>query len=250
MTPESEVAGPAPGWPRRSPGGAVSVLAHRGGAGPWRENTVEAFTAALAGGADGVELDVRLTGDGRLVVHHDAEVPGLGPLSALGVTDLPRWVPTLEEALAACGGAAVNVEVKNGPEEAGYDPGQAVAGRLARVLARGADRPDRLVVSSFWPATVAAVLAAAPALDVGLLVHPALDADDAVRTATDLGCAAVHLHHSRVRPGVVTRAHARDLAVVTWTVNQPDDVAAAVVAGVDVLITDQVSSTVAVLGRV
>jgi glycerophosphoryl diester phosphodiesterase len=230
----------------------VSVLAHRGGAGPWRENTVEAFAAALAGGADGVELDVRLSGDGRLVVHHDPEIPGVGPVHALSVADLPPWVPTLEDALAACAGAAVNIEVKNGPDEPGYDPDQAVASRLAEVLGRGeADEPgpSAIVVSSFWPATAAAVRRADPDLGMGLLVHPALDVDYALRAATELGCVAVHLHHSQVRRGVVIRAHDGDMAVVTWTVNDHDDVDAVVESGVDVVITDQVESTLAALGR-
>lgn len=46
-------------------------IAHRGGAGLWPENTLEAFTHAIDVGADGVELDVHLSRDGVLVVHHD-----------------------------------------------------------------------------------------------------------------------------------------------------------------------------------
>jgi glycerophosphoryl diester phosphodiesterase len=242
---------PSP-WPRREPGTPVSVLGHRGGAGPWRENTIEAFTAALAAGADGVELDVRLTGDGHLVVLHDAELAGIGPLHALGVGELPPWVPRLEVALEACAGAAVNVEVKNGPGEPGYDPGQGVARHLAALLSTGAGSPawpGAVVVSSFWPATVAAVREAGPAVALGLLVHPDLDPDGSLDTATDLGCTALHLHHSQVSREVVARAHDLDLAVVTWTVNDQADVTAVVGAGVDGVITDEVRSTLDVLGR-
>src|SRR3546814_4605051 len=46
-------------------------IAHRGGAGLWPENTLEAFTHAIEMGADGIELDVHLSRDGVLVVHHD-----------------------------------------------------------------------------------------------------------------------------------------------------------------------------------
>ncbi|HMM14692.1 MAG TPA: glycerophosphodiester phosphodiesterase family protein [Parvibaculum sp.] len=46
-------------------------IAHRGGAGLWPENTLEAFERAIEGGADGIELDVHLSRDGVLVVHHD-----------------------------------------------------------------------------------------------------------------------------------------------------------------------------------
>jgi glycerophosphoryl diester phosphodiesterase len=46
-------------------------IAHRGGTGLWPENTIEAFTHAIDAGADGIELDVHLSRDGLLVVHHD-----------------------------------------------------------------------------------------------------------------------------------------------------------------------------------
>ncbi|MDO9125933.1 MAG: glycerophosphodiester phosphodiesterase family protein, partial [Parvibaculum sp.] len=46
-------------------------VAHRGGAGLWPENTMAAFERAIGAGADGIELDVHLTRDGKLAVHHD-----------------------------------------------------------------------------------------------------------------------------------------------------------------------------------
>ncbi|MGH9017440.1 MAG: glycerophosphodiester phosphodiesterase, partial [Acidimicrobiales bacterium] len=109
-------------WPRRATGGRALLLAHRGGVGPYRENTLEAFRGAIDFGADGVELDVRRSADGRLVVHHDAEVPGVGAVHDLSAGELPDWIPSLEEALDVCAGAVVNVEVKNSPLEAGFDP--------------------------------------------------------------------------------------------------------------------------------
>ena len=49
-------------------------IAHRGGAGLWPENTIDAFERAIGLGVDGIELDVRLTRDGKLAVHHDAQI--------------------------------------------------------------------------------------------------------------------------------------------------------------------------------
>ena len=62
----------------RTSDGRMSVIAHRGGRGTWRENTLEAFAGARSMGADGVELDARLTRDGLVVVHHDDEAR-IGP---------------------------------------------------------------------------------------------------------------------------------------------------------------------------
>jgi glycerophosphoryl diester phosphodiesterase len=49
----------------------IKIIAHRGDTSKYPENTIEAFLAAEAAGADGIELDVRETADGVLVVHHD-----------------------------------------------------------------------------------------------------------------------------------------------------------------------------------
>jgi len=228
----------------------VTVLAHRGGSGPWHENTVDAFAGALRAGADGVELDVRRCADGALVVHHDAEVPGSGLIHEHRRDELPAWVPTLGPALAACAGAVVNVEIKNIPTDPGWDPAHQVARDVASVLVRGVGAsepwPAHVVVSSFWPDTLAAVGTAAP---LGLLVHPALDPLSALDTAAGLGCAALHPHHSQVSPELVGRAHGLGVAVATWTVNSPDDLDAVVEAGVDVVITDSVVDTLTHLGR-
>ena len=66
----------------------MDVQAHRGSPDPSSgilENTVEAFLRSARLGADGVELDVRLTRDGALAVHHDPAIPGLGPVAELDV---------------------------------------------------------------------------------------------------------------------------------------------------------------------
>jgi len=256
----------------------VTVLAHRGGAGPWRENTVEAFAGALRLGADGVELDVRRCRDGALVVLHDPDVPGIGPVHERTVDELPPWVPGLGRALEACRGAAVNVEIKNGPNEAGFDPDQAVARDVAALLAEmapagrrppaaggspapadvpahapadvPADVPAHLIVSCFFPATLAAVGDVWPDAPLGLLVHPALDADEALDVAVGLGCAALHPHVSQVTPDLVARSHDRGTAVVTWTVDEPAELAAVADAGVDAVITDHVGRALGALGRV
>src|SRR5688572_20980568 len=98
-----------------SGGSRAPVIAHRGASAVRRENTVEAFVEARRLGADMVELDVRRTVDGALVIHHDALIPELGAIHELRQNALPPWVPTLEQAMEACDGMTVNIEVKNWP---------------------------------------------------------------------------------------------------------------------------------------
>jgi glycerophosphoryl diester phosphodiesterase len=247
-----ESAWPRSQWPRDRP----TVLAHRGGSGPWRENTLEAFAGAVRAGADGVELDVRRAADGTLVVHHDAVISDAGSVHELRAGELPAWVPTLADALATCAGAAVNVEVKNLPTDPGYDPDHRVASDLAALL--GADHgdepwPSEVIVSSFWPETLAALRraderAGRGPVKLGLLVHPSLDPEAVLDDARQLGCVAIHPHHSTARPELVRQSHELGLAVVVWTVNDPRDLDAVVRAEVDVVITDRVADTVAHLG--
>jgi len=90
----------------------IDVFAHRGLHISERENTLAAFRAALALGVDGVELDVRRTRDGVLVVHHDPTVDSLA-IAQNTRSALPHYVPTLVEALESLEDVAVNVEIKN-----------------------------------------------------------------------------------------------------------------------------------------
>jgi glycerophosphoryl diester phosphodiesterase len=131
----------------------TAVFAHRGCTeGGLRENTVEAFAEARRLGADGVELDVRLTKDGALAIHHNAEVPGVGLIPELGAADLPDSVPLLADVLAVCDGMTVNVEIKNAPTDPGWDAGEVVAALTAEAIDM-AGWTDRVIVSSFQPAT-------------------------------------------------------------------------------------------------
>src|ERR1700677_388082 len=104
----------------------TAIFAHRGRTDGFVENTLEAFAEAKRLGADGVELDVRLTAVRALAVHHDPLIDGLGPVAGLTVPELPVHAPLLAHALAVCAGMVVNVEIKNAPPQPGHDPGETV----------------------------------------------------------------------------------------------------------------------------
>ncbi len=222
----------------------TSVFAHRGCGEGCTENTLEAFAEARRRGADGVELDVRLTADGALAVHHDAELPGLGPIATLGVAELPAYVPLLADALAASEGMVVNVEIKNAPQDPGWDEGEAVAACTAAAIDE-AGWTDRVIVSSFQPATLRAVQVADGRLALGVLWGWAVEPAPALAEAVESGFRAVHPFVTTVTPELVDRAHAAGLAVNVWTVNAPDDLEAMVALGVDAVITDRIGDALA-----
>ncbi|HEX3981212.1 MAG TPA: glycerophosphodiester phosphodiesterase [Acidimicrobiales bacterium] len=221
----------------------TAVHAHRGSpdaANVIRENTLDAFLRARRLGADGVELDVRLTADGALAVHHDASLFGLGPIGDLTADQLPPSVALLPAALDACEGLVVNIEIKNLPGEPEFDPGERAALDVAElVAARG--RAETTVVSSFWPGALDAVHRARPEIPTGLLVASWFDPSGCVPIAVDHACTAVHPHVSLVTGDLVNEAHAAGLSVAAWTLNEGPQVEMMVALGVDTVITDDVT---------
>src|SRR5918999_775057 len=100
-----------------------SVIAHRGASGYEYENSRAAFRRAVMLDADGVELDIHATSDGGIVVHHDPEIPGAGPIAQLSMAEARRVlirngepVPLLSEILELVGDRDVWVEVKSLPQ--------------------------------------------------------------------------------------------------------------------------------------
>ena len=171
--------------------GGMSIIAHRGGHGAWRENTLEAFDGARSMGADGVELDARLTRDGVVVVHHDERLESGARIDELRSNELPEWLPGLASAISECRGLLLNIEIKLDGVEPGRRPDaarcRALATGVAELLVRD---PKKVIVSSFWPDALVAFGEAAAVVPTGLLVHPALGAEEtreAVEKASNLG---------------------------------------------------------------
>ena len=220
------------------------VLAHRGATAMAPENTVQAFVAASAVGADGVELDVHRTVDGGLVVHHDAGARGLGVLAEHTEAEIRAArpeIPTLDEALEACAGMLVNVEVKNLPGDADYDPAESVAIGVVELLTRR-NRQDEVLVSSFNLESADRVRELDASIPTGFLTLVGMDPVDAVQLAHAHGHGAVHPDVRALTGGVaaetVTRAHELGMTVNVWTVNDEDEMRRLAGAGVDAIITD------------
>jgi len=212
------------------------------------ENSLEAFARSRRLGADGVELDVRLTADRELAVHHDSEIHGIGPVHEVRARDLSPGIPLLAEALEACAHMVVNIEVKNLPTEAAFDPGEHAA-RMVVDLLESSGRAPSVIVSSFWSGALEAVRERGADVATGLLVAPGFDPGRSLADAIRLGCAALHLPFGLVGRATVDAAHDAGLAVAAWTVSDRDGLELVRSAGVDTVITDDVRLCRAVLGR-
>jgi glycerophosphoryl diester phosphodiesterase len=215
----------------------TAVIAHRGASAVRRENTVEAFVEARRLGADMVELDVRRTRDGTLVIHHDASLPGLGPIVELRRDVLPTWVPTLEQAVDACVGMLVNIEVKSSPLDPDFDEDRSVAARVAEQVGERAWR-DRVLVSSFDLDSVDRVRSIDDAIPTALLTLPFIDTREMAATAWGHGHRVLHPHDLAVTPELVEHLHARGMTVNVWTVDDPDRMSVLIEMGVDGICTN------------
>ena len=238
------------------------VFAHRGGSGLAPENTIAAFDNGLALGADGLELDVHLSKDGRVVVHHDRTLDRTTNLHGLvadhTADELARadagyrfqrngsfpfrgrglGVPLLADVLARFRAVPIVAELKvNTPEMA-----QAVA-----AVVRQADAVDRVCVGSFGLRVLRAVRRLEPALATSA-------AREEVRWALYRSWCRLPVRRAAyggyqvpewsgrthvVSPLFVETAHRFELAVQVWVVDTEADARRLIGWGVDGLITDR-----------
>ena len=221
-----------------------AILAHRGGALEAPENTLGAIAHARAVGADGIELDVRLSGDGEPVVFHDADLRRISGSHRVvresGVHDLKKIriskedgrfgdqrIPTLAQALdAARGLAPIQLELK--PED---DPHELAKSVVREVVTAGL--ASVVEITSFSRIVVDAVRASSRDIRTGLVLSEPVDES----AWKDL--ALVSLSKELARGPLVEQAKARGLIVHVWTENDPSSLRRWTAAGVDGLITDR-----------
>lgn len=214
----------------------IDVVAHRGFHLTERENTLAAFKAAVDLGVDGIELDVRRTQDGVLVVHHDPTVGSL-EIARSEHSDLPEYVPTLDEVLESLDGVLINVEIKNGRGVAEiYD----ATGEFAREVLRTIESSrsaECCGISCFDLTTCVFVRSMDRDMSIAWLLWD-VSIGDALIQAHVLGFNAVNPHFTSVDEDVVERARALELDVNVWTVNALEDLQRMVALGVAGIITD------------
>ncbi len=206
-----------------------SIIAHRGASGYEYENSRAAFRRAVTLDADGIELDVHATRDGAIVVHHDFEIAGVGPIGQLSLEQARQvrirngeLLPLLSEVLDLVGERDVWIEVKSLPEA--HDCA------LLGVMDRG-PAPERYAVHSFDHRIVRRLGGTRPALKRGILLSAYLD--DPVAAMRAVGATTLWQEWLQVDQDLVGRVHAAGGRLVAWTVNEVGDLERLARLGVD-----------------
>ena len=270
-------ARPAPDHPYFE--GGVQVIAHQGGDGLRPSNTMAAFEHAVALGVDVLEMDIHSTQDGVIVTIHDATVDrttnGTGRVQDLTFAELQaldagyHWptlaeeadrtdrpfrgqgitIPALEEILQAFPDMHMTIEIKQETPS--------LAEPFCALL-RQYEMTDQVLVGSFREAALQEFRATCPEVPtsatesevrnffiLNTVFLSALYTPNAYAFQVPESFGSIHLLSARFVQG----AHARNMAVQPWTINQSEDMARLLALGVDGIITDYPDRLLDALGR-
>jgi glycerophosphoryl diester phosphodiesterase len=242
------------------------ILGHRGASAVAPENTLAAFSRAIADGADGIEFDVQLSRDHVPVVIHDASLRRTALIdrrvseltsTELQAMDVGSWfdqraqspgesysgekLPTLVEVfrLFSSKSGVLYIEMKCEANE-----GTA----LAATVAKGVEESrmvDRVVVASFDLSAIAEIKKISAAIRTAALFEPKLSRPIStvrrlrmVDVACDNGADEIALHYTLAAPRVIEKAKREELEVVLWTVDDTHWISRARLLGIKALISN------------
>jgi len=216
------------------------AIAHRGDPIGAVENTLDAVVAAVGLGADAIEVDVRLTRDGTVVLHHDTDLQRLwkhpAAIARTAFAELRRLaprVPTLDEALDA---------VRDTGTPLVLDVADADVALAAYAVAERAGALDRL-----WFCGDAVALAAVRARDesIALMLTWEKVRGPGERTLEATRPTFFNPFHRLVSRGSVRAWHEHGVKVCAWTVDDPGRLARLTEWGIDAIISNNVAAAVA-----
>jgi glycerophosphoryl diester phosphodiesterase len=243
------------------------IYAHRGGAALRPENTIAAFDHGLACGADGLELDVRLSVDGVVVVHHDDTLERttgsagwvadrtadelsrvdagftFQPPETVGTNGFPYrgqgiGIPRLRDVLSRYSSAHCIIELKT--------PDPELARRTIDEI-RSASAVERVALGSFYWRVLHAARAYEPRIPTGASQEETRWALYRSWVRWPLGRTAYRElqvpeqlgMRTIVTPGFISHAHRAGLPVKVWTVNAEPDIRRLLGWGADAIISDR-----------
>lgn len=247
------------------------LFGHRGASGTMPENTLPAFSEALAAGADRLEMDVHLTADEEVIVLHDSDLDrttdGKGPASRLRLSEIRELdagyqfqssdgqhpfrgrkirIPTFAEVLAHFSNVPLNIELKV------EDPSLVAA--MRRLLERH-DAWSRVLLTAETQPLMDGIRAAMPQVLTGMCAHEVLEFwgnggnPGYVARGFALQVPVTHGGIPVVTPQFVQVAHAANLEVHAWVINEAEEMRRLIAMGVDGIMTDVPRLAAAVLGR-
>lgn len=208
------------------------IIGHRGASAVALENTIAAFEAAIAAGADGIEFDVRLSRDGVPVIIHDDTLSRTHGVRRR-VVDLTAeelrsvGVPSLRELFELMTGNSLLLclEIKSREPE---------LPELCCRMVREFGFEERVIVECFDLDVLRPIQ-----LRTAALFEPRIYPDrNLIERALAVGATVLALHHKLAKAMLVEKAKAASLMVVVWTVDDPAWVARARLMGIDALITN------------
>jgi glycerophosphoryl diester phosphodiesterase len=228
------------------------IFAHRGASAHAPENTLAAFELALRQGADGIELDAKLSKDNQVVVIHDQIVDrtteGTGNVKSLSLAEIRKLdagshfdiafkgevIPTLDEVCKAVGQMTfINIELTNYASKT--DP---LPDRVAAVVRKN-KLTRRVIFSSFNPLALFRIHRLIPEAPIGLLAQPGVRGTWARSwLARAIPFQALHPDYSDVTTAMIEHLHRSGRLIFTYTVNQESDMWHLFQMGVDGIFTD------------
>ncbi len=252
------------------------VIAHRGGAGLKPENTMNAFTQAACMGCDMLEIDVRLTADGRLVAHHDAAIDrmseGSGEVAKMTYQQLREFnfaynfenipgeeiasareinvsaankasITLLQEVMEKLPDILLTVEIKDEG-----DLGRKAVDRLMK-LNQKFSHTDKLIVGSFHD-EVLSYLRSRYSADINISASKKVVAKFVVSNLFKLdrllnfnieALQIPNYYHGfkLARPALIKAAHRKNIAVHFWTINEREEMKRLIDLNVDGIMTDR-----------
>ena len=228
------------------------IFAHRGASAHAPENTLASFELALAQRADAIELDVKLSADGQVVVIHDPSVDrttdGKGKVKDLTLAELKALdagsffsqefagekIPTLEEVFETLGNRTfINVELTN------YTTRHDQLVEAVCMLVKKHQRQKRVLFSSFFASNLSKARSYLPEVPRGLLAMNGLLGVWARSFGFTFGkYEALHPNLKDINQQEVNRVHRLKRLVYVYTVNEEDDIRRLFSWGVDGIFTD------------
>lgn len=220
------------------------IIGHRGASAVALENTIAAFEAAIAAGADGIEFDVRLSRDGVPVIIHDdtlSRTHGVRrrvvDLSAAELRSI--GVPSLRELFELMAGndLLLCLEIKS------REPQLA---ELCSRMVRQFGFEERVIVECFDLNVLRPIQ-----LRTAALFEPRMYTDqNIIDRSLAVGARVLALHHRLAKPKLVENAKAAGLTIVVWTVDDPIWLTQARSMGIDALITNDPARMIEAADRI